>query len=97
MVGIHVYNVSCDLIPIKFTNGKRDSKSISYPCLGSLHDPIDLVWVLSVSTASLCNEGLGDDVLATPTVNYQVSHLLVDGATSLEDVVSLHLLLLPRC
>jgi len=46
MVGIHVYNVSCDLIPIKFTNGKRDSKSISYPCLGSLHDPIDLVWVL---------------------------------------------------
>ncbi len=42
-------------------------------------------------------KGFGDDVLATSTINYQVAHFLVDGATSLEDVVLLRFILVLRC
>lgn len=43
------------------------------------------------------NQGLGNDVLAAATVNYQVAHFLVDGATGLEDVVSLRFVFMLGC
>jgi hypothetical protein len=68
--------------------------------LGSLLDPIDLLWVLLHLQLEGFYKGFGDNVLATPIVNYQVVDLLVDCVTSLKNVnvVSLHrLLLLLRC
>ena len=74
---IHWHNVTPNLIGVFLPYGKFYEASFGDFYLISLHEPCKLVrvWMVDSLKTKLLYHGVGDHVLATPAVDYDIAHL----------------------